>query len=47
MNENGAEDDMDKDVNGDDGWHGADSAAKVASDTEVNAARVAVNSFCV
>ena len=43
MNENGAEDEMDKEVNGCDGWRG-DSAAKVVGDTEasVNAARVAV-----
>jgi len=43
VNENGAEDDVDKEVNGYDGWHG-DLAAEVAGGTEasVNAARVAV-----
>ena len=44
LNENGAEDDMDKEVNGYDGCHG-DSAAEVAGGTEasVSAARVAVH----
>ena len=43
LNENGAEDETDREVNGYDGWRG-DLAAKVAGDTEasVNAARVAV-----
>jgi len=49
LTENGAEDDMEKEVNDYNGWHGdsAAAAAAAAADTDasVNAARVAVSSL--
>ena len=44
LTENGAEDDMEKEVNDYNGWHG-DSAAAADTDASVNAARVAVSSL--